>query len=81
MSCSDNYFVDADKCVQCDVSCELKCTAAGPKKCTDNKCKAIGYYTDATNGCVPCETVLANCRTCTKTECLSCKVGFFDYQG
>jgi hypothetical protein len=67
VECSDNYFVDGDTCTQCDVSCELKCTGAGPKACTDNKCKAIGYYADAVNGCVPCETVLANCLTCTKT--------------
>jgi hypothetical protein len=67
VECSDNYFVDADACTQCDISCELKCTGAGPKACKDNKCKSIGYYTDAVEGCVPCETVLANCLTCTKT--------------
>ena len=70
ISCQDSYFVEDDKCTKCDVACESTCTGAGPKKCTDNKCKDPGYFSDPAkpaDGCKPCEDVLTNCLKCTSS--------------
>ena len=47
----------------------LKCTGAGPKDCTDNKCNPIGYVFDAVLGCKSCELILPNCLRCTSGSC------------
>jgi len=60
-TCNDDYYLESNTCKKCDISCELKCTGAGPTKCTDNKCKVNGYYFDGIETCKSCEIVLANC--------------------